>query len=56
VVSSTEAIQRVVAPALHVELPMTSVMASTSDPSMGDECQKADLDTVVGEDARSLDL
>jgi hypothetical protein len=30
-------------------------MASTHDPSIG-ECQKADLDTGVGADARSLDL
>jgi hypothetical protein len=31
-------------------------MASNPDPSVGEECQKADLDTVVGEDARSLGL
>jgi hypothetical protein len=42
--------------ALQVELPMVSVMASTPDLSMGEECRKADLDTAVGEDARSLDL
>jgi hypothetical protein len=54
-VSSTEAIQRAVAPALQVELPTASTMASTPDPSMGEECQKADLDMVVWEDARSLD-
>jgi hypothetical protein len=35
--------------------PTASVMDSTPDPSMG-ECQKADLNTAVGEDARSLDL
>jgi hypothetical protein len=34
---------------------MTSVMASTPDPSVGDECLQADLDKGVGEDARSLD-
>jgi hypothetical protein len=55
-VSSTEAIQRATAPALHVELPMTSATTSNPDPSMGEECRKADLDTVVGEDARSMDL
>jgi hypothetical protein len=56
VVSSTEAIQRAVMLAFQVELPMVSVMASTPDLSMGEECRKADLDTAVGEDARSLDL
>jgi hypothetical protein len=38
-----------------VEIPTVSVMTSTPDPSMG-ECRKADLDTGVGVDARSLDL
>jgi hypothetical protein len=40
--------------ALQVELPMVSVMASTPDLSMGEECRKADLDTVVGEEAKIL--
>jgi hypothetical protein len=31
-------------------------MASNPNPSMGEECRKADLDTAVGEDARSMDL
>jgi hypothetical protein len=35
--------------------PTTSVMASTPDLSVGEECQKADLDMVVGEDTISLD-
>jgi hypothetical protein len=53
-VSSTEVIQRVGAPVLQVEL----LTASTNnpDPSVGEECRKANLDTVVGEDSRSLDL
>jgi hypothetical protein len=33
-----------------------SATPSTRNPSLGDECQKVDLDTAVGEDARSLDL
>jgi hypothetical protein len=55
-VSSTKAIQRASTPALQVELPTASVTASNADPSMGEECQKADLNTAVGEDAKSLDL
>jgi hypothetical protein len=47
-VSCTEAIQRMVVPALQVELPMTFVMTSNPDPSVGDECHKVDLDTTVG--------
>jgi hypothetical protein len=35
---------------------MASVMARNPDLSVGEECQKADQDTAVGEDARSLDL
>jgi hypothetical protein len=31
-------------------------MASNPDPSMGEECRKVDLDTALGEDARSMDL
>jgi hypothetical protein len=42
-------------PALQVELPMASATTSTPDPSVGEEWQKADLDTAVGEDARNLD-
>jgi hypothetical protein len=34
---------------------MASVMVSTPDPSVGEECLQIDLDTGVGEDARSLD-
>jgi hypothetical protein len=54
-VSSTEVIQRAAAPALQVELPTPSAMTSTSGPSVGEECRKADLDTAVGDDARSLE-
>jgi hypothetical protein len=54
--SSTEAIQRVVAPALQVELPMASATTSNSDMFVGEECRKADVDTAMGEDARSLEL
>jgi hypothetical protein len=54
--SSTEVFQRAVVPALQVEHPIASVTASTSDPSIGEECWKVDLDTVVGEDARTLNL
>jgi hypothetical protein len=32
------------------------MMTSNSGPSIREECRKADLDTAVGEDARSLDL
>jgi hypothetical protein len=52
-------IQRAAPPALQVEIPTASalalVSASTPDPSMGQECLQADLDTVVGADASSLD-
>jgi hypothetical protein len=47
-VSSTEAIQRVTMPALQVELPTASATASTPDPSVGEECQKVDLDMAMG--------
>jgi hypothetical protein len=50
-----EVIQRAAVPTLQVELPMVSVMASTPDMSVR-ECQKTDLDTAVGEDARSLNM
>jgi hypothetical protein len=56
VVSSTEAIRRAAAPALPVELPMVSATASTPNPSVGEECWMADLDTTMGEDAKSLNL
>jgi hypothetical protein len=35
---------------------MASTLTSTPDPSMGEECRKADLDMAMGEDTRSLDL
>jgi hypothetical protein len=38
VVSSTKVIQKAAVPALLVEVPTTSSMASTPDPSMGEEC------------------
>jgi hypothetical protein len=53
--SSTEEIQRVVAPALQVEIPMAAMLASSHDPSVGEEVLQADLDTAVGVDASSLD-
>jgi hypothetical protein len=55
-VSSTEAIQRAAATALQVKIPIASAMASTPNPSVGEECRKADLNTAVEEDAWSLDL
>jgi hypothetical protein len=42
-VSSTEVIQRAAATALQVKIPIASAMASTPNPSVGEECQKADL-------------
>jgi hypothetical protein len=48
-------IQRVAAPVLQVEIPMALASASTPDPSVGEECLQADLDTAVGADASSLD-
>jgi hypothetical protein len=56
VVSSTEAIQRAAASALQVEIPIVSASARTPDPSVGEECLQANLDTAVGADASSLDL
>jgi hypothetical protein len=32
------------------------IINSNPDPSLGEECRKADLDMHVGKDARSLDL
>jgi hypothetical protein len=54
-VSSTEAIQRPATPTLQVELPTASMVASTPGLSVGEECRKAELDTGVGADTRSLD-
>jgi hypothetical protein len=52
-----EAIQRVAVPTLQVELATALAMTNNLDPYVGGgECQKADLDMSVGEDARSLDL
>jgi hypothetical protein len=66
--SSMEAIQRASVPALQVEIPMTvsapalqveiptaAVVASSPNPSVGEEGLQADLDTAVGADASSLD-
>jgi hypothetical protein len=50
-----EVIQRAVTLALQVEIPTASATSSTPDPSVVEECLQADLDTCVGEDARSLD-
>jgi hypothetical protein len=47
-VSSTEAIGRAAASALQVDLPMVSATASNPDPTVGEECQKTNLDTAVG--------
>jgi hypothetical protein len=44
VVSSTEAFQRAAAPTLQVEVSMTSATASNSDPAVGEECWKTDLE------------
>jgi hypothetical protein len=52
-VSSTEVIQRAATPALQVELLTAS--ASNPDPSVGEECRKADLDIAVGEGCRSAE-
>jgi hypothetical protein len=53
--SLMEVIQMAVVPALQVEIPTASVTASTPDPSVGEQCLQADLDTSVGMNARSLD-
>jgi hypothetical protein len=39
-----------VAPALQVEIPMASVVASNPNPSMEESVHKADLDMAVGQD------
>jgi hypothetical protein len=44
------------APTLQVEIPTVSATTSTRDPSVGEECHKAALNTVVGADTRSVDL
>jgi hypothetical protein len=51
-----EAIQRVAAPAIQVEIPTVAEVASSPDPFVGQECLQADLDMTVGADASSLDL
>jgi hypothetical protein len=43
-------------PGLQVEIPTATAMTSTPDLFEGEEYQKADLETAVVEDARSLDL
>jgi hypothetical protein len=52
--SSMEAIQRAAVPTLQVEIPTAAVVASSPDPSMGEEGLQADLDTAVGANASSL--
>jgi hypothetical protein len=54
--SLMEVIQRVAASALWVEIPTAPAVASSPDPSMGEEGLQADLDTAIGADASSLDL
>jgi hypothetical protein len=39
-----------------VEPPTASVMSSNPDPAVEEEFRKANLDTTVGDGARSLDL
>jgi hypothetical protein len=53
--SLMEVIQMAVVPALQVEIPTALVIASIPDPSVGEQCLQADLDTSVGVNARSLD-
>jgi hypothetical protein len=55
-VSSTEVIQRAVAPTLQMEPPTVLMADSNSDPSVAEECQKAGLDMAMGEDVRNLDM
>jgi hypothetical protein len=55
-VPSMEAFQRAVAPALQAELPTMLAMTSNPNPSMGEECRKADLDTTMWEGVRNMDL
>jgi hypothetical protein len=54
-VSTTKVIQRVTAPALHVEISTVAASASTPDSSVGEDGLQAVLDTVVGVDTSSLD-
>jgi hypothetical protein len=39
-----------------VKLPIVSATASNPDPTVREECRKADLDTAAGEGTRSLNL
>jgi hypothetical protein len=58
-VLSTEVFHEVAAPALQVvqvELPTMLATIINPDPSVGKECQMTDLDTVVEEGARRMDL
>jgi hypothetical protein len=55
-VLSTEAFQRAATPVLQVGLPTVSVTANNPNLAVGEECRIADLDTVVGEGVRSVDL
>jgi hypothetical protein len=55
VLSSTEAIQRVAVPALQLEIPTATAVASSPDPYLGEEGLQADLDIAIGADASSLD-
>jgi hypothetical protein len=50
-----KAMERAAVPTLLVEIPTTSVFTSSPNPSVGEECLPADLDTAVGADASSLD-
>jgi hypothetical protein len=52
--SSMEAIQRAAVPTLQVEIPTAAVVASSPDPSMGEEGLQADLDMAIGANASSL--
>jgi hypothetical protein len=54
-VLSVEAFQRAATSALQVDLPTASMIASNSDLTVGEECWKTDLNTTMGEGARSLD-
>jgi hypothetical protein len=42
----------VAAPALQVEIPTAAAVASSPDPSVGEEGLQADLDTTIGADAQ----
>jgi hypothetical protein len=51
-----EAIQRVVAPALQVEIPTAAVAASSPDLSMGEESLQAYLDMASSLDPKAANL